>query len=167
MKRVYYYLRYVVIFLWELAWANVAVAKLVLSPKMRIKPGFLAVPMDATTDLEVTSLANSITLTPGTITVHVSDDRNAIVVHCLDTQDEPDAVRSSIKLSLEANILMWTRPDWVKPDDFGKIEHLPTPRVSALVTPTEDDRDDVANPDSSSESGESGESSEPGKEGGA
>ncbi len=109
MMRLYYFLRYAVIFAWELTKANYQVARLVLSPTMPIKPGFLSVQMDATSDLEVTSLANSITLTPGTLSVHVPDDRETIIIHTLDIGDDPDAVRHAIKTALEANILKWTR----------------------------------------------------------
>ena len=66
--------------------------------------------MAASTDFEVTSLANSITLTPGTISVHVPEDRHAIIVHALDIGEDADAVRASIKKQLEANILRVTRP---------------------------------------------------------
>lgn len=110
MRRVFLALRYAVIFLWELVLANIEVVKLVLSPTLKIRPGFLAVPMDASSDFEVTSLANSITLTPGTISVHVPDDRETIVIHALDIGEDPDKVRRNIKNSLEKNILAWTRP---------------------------------------------------------
>ena len=109
MIRLYYFLRYIPIFLRELIIANWQVVKLVLSPTMRIRPGFLTVPMKAQTDLEVTSLANSITLTPGTIAVHVPDDRHAIVIHALDIGEDPDDVRRGIQRQLEANILKFTR----------------------------------------------------------
>ena len=109
MRRLYYFLRYAIIFARELILANYEVTKLVLSPNLKIRPGFIAVPMDADTDLEVTSLANSITLTPGTITVHLPAERHVIVVHALDTTADPEAVRKAIKSELEANILKFTR----------------------------------------------------------
>jgi multicomponent Na+:H+ antiporter subunit E len=110
MMRLFYAVRYALIFIWELTKANIEVTKLVLSPTLKIRPGFLSVPMIASTDFEVTSLANSITLTPGTISVHVPNDRHAIIVHALDIGDDPDAIRERIQTALEANILKWTRP---------------------------------------------------------
>jgi multicomponent Na+:H+ antiporter subunit E len=65
--------------------------------------------MDAETDLEITSLANSITLTPGTITVHVEPTERTIIIHAIDIGQDPEDVRQSIKSVLEANILRWTR----------------------------------------------------------
>jgi multicomponent Na+:H+ antiporter subunit E len=109
MKQIYFAIRYVLIFLKELSIANYQVAKLVLAPKLKIRPGFVAIPMDADTDFEVTTLANSITLTPGTITVHLPAERHVIVIHALDVKDDPQTVRDSVKSSLEANILKFTR----------------------------------------------------------
>ncbi len=109
MRRLYFALRYILIFAKELTIANYQVAKLVLTPKLKIRPGFVAVPMEADTDFEVTCLANSITLTPGTITVHLPAERHVIVIHALDVTDDPQTVRDSVKNALEANILKFTR----------------------------------------------------------
>ena len=109
MRRLYFAIRYILIFIKELTIANYQVAKLVLAPKLKIRPGFVAVPMEADTDFEVTCLANSITLTPGTITVHLPEERHVIVIHALDVAEDPQTVRDSVKNSLEANILKFTR----------------------------------------------------------
>ena len=101
--------RYAGILLREIWWSAVTVAKLVLGPLERIRSGFIAVPMDAATDIEITALANSITLTPGTITVHVEPERRTIIIHAIDIGQDPEDVRQSIKTVLEANILRWSR----------------------------------------------------------
>ncbi len=110
MIRLFFLIRYLFIFAWELIIANYQVTKLVLSPNPKFRSGFLALPMEATTDFEVTTLANSITLTPGTISVHVVEDRNTLVIHAIDIGDDPQQLRDRIKNSLEANILKFTRP---------------------------------------------------------
>jgi multicomponent Na+:H+ antiporter subunit E len=109
MTRLYYAIRYGFVFARALIKANVDVTKAVLRPRLRIRPGFLAVPMLAETDFEITSLANSITLTPGTISVHVVRDHRIIIIHALDIGDDPDAVRVDVQQTLEANILKFTR----------------------------------------------------------
>jgi multicomponent Na+:H+ antiporter subunit E len=109
IRRALYAVIYFFKFMKELAVANYQVAKLVLSPSARLKPGFLAIPLDARTDFEITSFANSITLTPGTISVHVPDDRDVIVIHAIDVGDDVDALRRATKASLEAPILRFTR----------------------------------------------------------
>lgn len=109
IRRVFAFLRYVLIFLREMWIANITVVKMVLSPTLSIRPGFISIPMTARGDFEVTSYANSITLTPGTVSVHIPDDRHAIVVHAIDVGDDPETLRQSCATVLEANILKWTR----------------------------------------------------------
>jgi multicomponent Na+:H+ antiporter subunit E len=109
IRRLWYFVVYLVRFSKELALANYQVAKLVLSPRLPIRPGFLSIPLEAKTDFEITSFANSITLTPGTISVHIPDDRKSIVIHAIDVGDDVDALRQATKDSLEAPILRFTR----------------------------------------------------------
>jgi multicomponent Na+:H+ antiporter subunit E len=109
VRRIFFAIIYAFRFAKELALANYQVAKLVLSPRMPIRPGFISIALDARTDFEITSFANSITLTPGTISVHIPDDRHAIVIHAIDVGDDLDALRQAIKDSLEAPILRFTR----------------------------------------------------------
>lgn len=72
---------YVLLFLWELLTANIDVAYRVLSPSMPIEPDVVEVPLRVESDLAVTTIANSITLTPGTLTMDYNDERNALYVH--------------------------------------------------------------------------------------
>ena len=65
----------------EIVKANIDVVKAVMAPDMEIKPGMKKVSTNRNTDLGVTMFANSITLTPGTVTVAMSDDH--ILVHAL------------------------------------------------------------------------------------
>ncbi|HWT80994.1 MAG TPA: Na+/H+ antiporter subunit E [Candidatus Methylomirabilis sp.] len=109
LRRVGFAFTYLIRFLKELTLANYQVAKLVLSPAARLRPGFVAVPLTARTDFEITSFANSITLTPGTISVFVPEDRQVIVMHAIDVGDDLDALRQTTKDSLEAPILRVTR----------------------------------------------------------
>lgn len=111
MRQVYYFIRYLFIFAKALVVANIDVAKKALAREINFRPGFLAVPMRAKTDLEITTLANSITLTPGTISVHIAADHSTIVIHAIDIGDDPDAVRRDVQETLEANILEWTRAE--------------------------------------------------------
>jgi len=102
-------LRYVVILCREIVLASISVTKLVFGPTEKLRSGFVAYPMEAETDLEVTTLANSITLTPGTITVHVEPSEKLLVMHAIDVGEDPEGVRESTRSALESNILRWTR----------------------------------------------------------
>lgn len=92
------------IFLWELLMSAVRVALIVLRRDMNLAPGVIAYPLTVTRDAEITLLANFITLTPGTLSVDVSDDRKTLFVHCIDVPDE-QATIDDIRNSFERKIL--------------------------------------------------------------
>jgi multicomponent Na+:H+ antiporter subunit E len=108
-RAVVYFLRYAAILAREIVLSTVSVARLVFAPLDRLRSGFVAVPLDARTDLEITFFANSVTLTPGTITVHVDPDRRLLILHAIDIGESPDELRRRTKGVLEASILRWTR----------------------------------------------------------
>ncbi|MCS7283245.1 MAG: Na+/H+ antiporter subunit E [Anaerolineae bacterium] len=99
------FLGFVLFFLWEVLKANLQVAYIVLHPRSRLRPGVIAVPLDARTDAEITLLANLITLTPGTLSIDVSADRKVLYVHTLDMGDNPARFRREIKEGLERRLL--------------------------------------------------------------
>jgi len=92
------------LFLLELARSNVRVARDVLRPRFRFRPGIVAVPLDATSDAEITLFANMVTLTPGTLSLDVHPDRTVLWVHAMDVRD-PDALRAALKTGFERRIL--------------------------------------------------------------
>jgi multicomponent Na+:H+ antiporter subunit E len=92
------------LFLLELAKSAWKVSVLVLSPRLNVQPGIFAFPLTVRSDAEITLLANLITLTPGTLSVDVSDDRTTLYVHALDCSD-PDAARREIANGFERKIL--------------------------------------------------------------
>ncbi|MCD2175578.1 Na+/H+ antiporter subunit E [Rhizobium sp. C4] len=94
----------ILLFLRELALSAFKVAVLVTRPKMNLKPGIFAFPLRVNRDFEITLLANLITLTPGTLSVDVSDDRRFLYVHALDCADAEAAIRD-IADGFEAKIL--------------------------------------------------------------
>ena len=90
--------RFPVVVIWALVLSNLRVARTVLvTPLEQLTPGIIAVPLTLTTDAEITALANLITLTPGTLTLDVSDDRRVLFVHILDLSD-PEAALASIRV---------------------------------------------------------------------
>ena len=103
-SRIISIIRYFVVLIKEIIKANIVVAKIVLKPKIDINPGIIAVPIRCKTDLGITAIANTITLTPGTITVDISDNKSLLYVHCIDASD-PDAVAASIRNGLEKYVL--------------------------------------------------------------
>lgn len=74
IKRFFYLLLYIPIFLFYCIWANLDVAYRILHPKLPIEPGIVKVKTTLSTPTGRVALANSITLTPGTLTVDLTDD---------------------------------------------------------------------------------------------
>jgi multicomponent Na+:H+ antiporter subunit E len=72
--RVFWFLVYVPVFLYYVVRANLDVVYRALHPAMPIKPGIVKIKTNLKTDSAITALANSITLTPGTLTVDLTDD---------------------------------------------------------------------------------------------
>jgi multicomponent Na+:H+ antiporter subunit E len=101
-------LRFSVLFLWEVLKSNLRVAWDVITPNRRRRPGIVAVPLDAKSDLEIAVLANLITLTPGSLCLDVSEDRRTLYVHAMFVS-EPDQVRREIKQRFESWILALLR----------------------------------------------------------
>lgn len=91
-------------FLWELVLSNLRVAWDVLTPRAYRRPGVVAVPLDAATDVEITLLANLVTLTPGTLSLDVSPDRRILYVHAMFV-DNPEQVRRDVKDGFERRVL--------------------------------------------------------------
>jgi multicomponent Na+:H+ antiporter subunit E len=69
-----------------------------------MKPGILAIPLDATRDSEILLLAMLINLTPGSVALDVSDDRRVMYVHSMYI-DSPEAARAEIKNGFERRVL--------------------------------------------------------------
>src|SRR5690625_5682343 len=70
-------------FIKELVKANFKVAFDVATPLWYMKPGVIALPITAETDVEITILANFISLTPGTSILDVSSDRRRLFIHAI------------------------------------------------------------------------------------
>ncbi len=96
--------RFVAIFLRELLMANLRVARDVLSPRIRVRPAVIAIPLRARTNAEITILANMISLTPGTLTLDISEDRSTLYIHTMDVGN-PDDLRRQIQDNLEAPLM--------------------------------------------------------------
>ncbi|MCX7957240.1 MAG: Na+/H+ antiporter subunit E [Endomicrobia bacterium] len=80
-QRYLWFLYYFVIFIYEIIKANIDVACRIILPNMPIKPGIVKVKTKLKSDSGLTMLANSITLTPGTLSVEVDKENGYIYVH--------------------------------------------------------------------------------------
>ena len=91
----------IAVMLYDIVRSNINVARLVLGREADIHPGWVWVPLDLTNIHGITALASLITLTPGTVSAELSDDRRYILIHALHL-DDPDALIEEIKTRYEA-----------------------------------------------------------------
>jgi multicomponent Na+:H+ antiporter subunit E len=94
----------------ELFHSSFRVARAALALRLEVDPGVIGLPLDATTDLEITLLANLISLTPGTLSLDVSADRKVLYIHAMDIEGrDVEALRAHLKRSMEQRVLRLLR----------------------------------------------------------
>ncbi len=82
--------------------AHLDVARRALSPSLPINPGFVEVPYDLRSEYAVLTVANSVTNTPGTVTVAVDEFRRRMYIHWIDVKDvDPEVCREMITEEFE------------------------------------------------------------------
>ena len=81
-------IRYICIVLNDIVVSNFVVAKQVLQSNKKLKPGFIALPLDMDEPFPLAVLASTISLTPGTVSADFSDDMNVLYIHVLHLEDE-------------------------------------------------------------------------------
>lgn len=89
---------------WDIVLSNIEVARRVLGPERDITPGFIWVPLDIGNIHGIAALTSIITLTPGTLSAVLSDDRRHLLVHVFNLKD-PQAVIDQIKRRYEAPLM--------------------------------------------------------------
>jgi multicomponent Na+:H+ antiporter subunit E len=93
-------------FMFELVRASMRVLFETMTPRHNMVPGIIGIPLDAKSDIEITLLANFITLTPGTLSLDVSPDRETLYVHTMYIDDEDvERFRSEIKMGFEKRLM--------------------------------------------------------------
>jgi len=101
-KRLAYLLAYVPAYIWAEIKAHASVIYFILHPKMPIKPGIVRVPTDLRTDFGITGLADSITMTPGTLSVEVDEEKPCLYVHWINVKTvEPEQTKAGIAKPFE------------------------------------------------------------------
>jgi len=92
---------YVFLVLKDIISANFSVALLVVGPLKKLSPGFVAVPLDIETELGITLLASTVSLTPGTVSAEISEDQKWLYVHALHLEN-PEELIEEVKSRYEA-----------------------------------------------------------------
>ena len=95
-RRVFAILRFAFFYLGEIIKSNLQIALDIVRPRPDIKPGIVAVNVEGLSERATVLVANLITMTPGTLSLDVSEDGCWIYVHCLYLKD-PEASRQSME----------------------------------------------------------------------
>jgi len=95
ISNIKYMFIYIAILIKEIFKSNFHVAKIVLSPKLKIATSIVTINTKLKSDFNKTILANSITLTPGTLTLDMKDDK--LIIHCLDMKTAISLENSSFE----------------------------------------------------------------------
>jgi len=104
-RRIFQGIAFALFFLWELVKSNMRVARDVVMPGQGYRrPAFVAIPLDLQTDFQITLFANLLTLTPGTLSIDVSDDRRILYIHAMFV-DDPETFRREIKRGFERRVM--------------------------------------------------------------
>ncbi|MBS4059347.1 MAG: Na+/H+ antiporter subunit E [Bacteroidetes bacterium] len=98
-------LSFLLLFTKEVIKGSIRIGYDIVTPHHYMHPGIIAVPLDAKTDLEITLLANSITLTPGTTSIALSDDRAYLYVYNVYLEEDVQKSIDEIKNGLEKKLL--------------------------------------------------------------
>ncbi len=91
-------------FLVELLLSTLRVFWDVVTPGHISRPGIVGIPLSAKTEMEILLMANLISLTPGTLSIDLSEDRSILYVHVM-FLDDPNRFRQSIKEGVERRVL--------------------------------------------------------------
>lgn len=94
--RVWYWLKLIVLFHYELVVSSLEVLWDIVTPRHRAKPAIIEMPLDVKSDAGILLVTNLISLTPGTLSLDVSEDRKTLSVHAMFAED-PDAVIRALK----------------------------------------------------------------------
>ncbi len=103
-ERVWRVIRLALLFIYELFVSSLRVVWDVLTPTHRSRPGIIALPLDATRDGEILMIANLISLTPGSLSLDISEDRKTLYVHAMFV-DDPQVLRDELKRGIEQRVL--------------------------------------------------------------
>lgn len=92
--------RLILFFIYELVMSSLRVAWDVMTPGDSSTPAILEMPLDVSSDIEILLVTNLISLTPGTLSLDVSDDRKTLTFHAM-YADDPQAVIDDLRNGME------------------------------------------------------------------
>lgn len=108
IKKIWLVIEFIGFYLRELVVANFIITRDILTTQKRLRPAIIRFEMKVKSDQEIMALVNLISMTPGSLTIHVADDKSCIYIHGMYVKDEED-FKKDIQQKLERRILNITR----------------------------------------------------------
>ena len=102
--KLYRALDLLVFLIWQLILSNLKIAYDVVTPTHYMHPAVVGVPLDVRTEAEITLLANLITLTPGTVSLRVSEDHRVLYIHAMYVTSREEVI-AEVKNGFERKVL--------------------------------------------------------------
>lgn len=103
------FLKFLIIVTYDIIVANITVARQVIGPNANLKPKFFDLPLDITHPLGISTLASTISLTPGTVSCDLSEDKTYLIIHGLVIDDKQETI-DEIKQRYEAPLMEVFKP---------------------------------------------------------
>jgi len=92
LSLIYYVPEFIVFYLVKLVQANFYMAYIILSPKMKTQPGFVEFPLKIKSSAGLLLFSNLISMTPGSLSAEISDDKKTLLIHALLINDHQKAM---------------------------------------------------------------------------
>lgn len=104
LRRIGYLMYFLLFVLYEIILANLRVAYAVLMPRLQATPALIDIPLSCTNDVQITVLANVISLTPGTLMLEISADKKTMLLHVMFFSDKQQLI-TQLKAKYEKPIM--------------------------------------------------------------
>jgi len=95
---------FLIYYIKEMILANLLIARDILTPRPVLTPGILKLKLDCVSDHEILTFFNLLTMTPGSLSIDISDDKKYLYVHFWNVKDIP-AMKEEIKKTLEKRVM--------------------------------------------------------------
>lgn len=99
-RRSWLWNKLIFLFLYELVVSSIQVVWDVMTPAQTAKPGIISIPLDIEGEMGILLVTNLISLTPGTLSLDLTEDCKTLYIHAM-FADDPDAIRAQIKNGME------------------------------------------------------------------
>lgn len=98
VKKIYYIIEFIVFYLFKLTQANIYIAYDILTPTMHTSPELIKIQMRLKSDAGMLLFSNLVTMTPGTLSIDITEDRKYIIIHVLYGRDKESVIKEIDKV---------------------------------------------------------------------